>query len=188
MVVIYPAAAALSLLAILIPQAWAGWASLVTGLSALLLLASNIAAAVVFRQLAGALNDNAVGHGLVASVGGGVLAAGFVAGALMGAAGAGYGYGVKFGGGKKDGDGGGMFEKVDGGRYVQIQRQIQVEGQKGSRLDEDWAAPDEYSGGVGGGGKTSAGPGSVPLVALGGNKQTRDMETAYEPYSDPRLA
>ena len=153
------------------------------------MFASTTAAAVVFRQLANVLNDTAVGHGLVAGVGGGALAVGFVAAALMGAAGAGYGYGVYFGGEKKGGDGGGMFGgvgKVDGGRYVQIQRQIQNEGQKGSRLDEDWAAPDEYSGGAGSG-KTSAGPGSVPLVALGGNRQTRDMETAYEPYSDPRL-
>ena len=68
---------------------------------------------------------------------------------------------------------------------------------RAQRLDEDWAAPDEYSssrvagaGAGAGAGKTSSGPAaeaSIPLMALGGgNKQTKDLDTAYEPYSDPR--
>jgi hypothetical protein len=65
-------------------------------------------------------------------------------------------------------------------------------GRRAQRLDEDWAAPDEYSssGIAAGAAKTSSGPAagaSIPLMALGGgNKQTKDLNTAYEPFSDPR--
>ncbi|KAK3935939.1 putative integral membrane protein [Diplogelasinospora grovesii] len=42
------------------------------------------------------------------------------------------------------------------------------------RLDDDWAVhDDEYS----------HGGSNIPLVALGGNKKTKDVNTAYEPYS-----
>lgn len=111
----------------------------------------------------------------------------------------------------------GLFNRVTGTghRYVQIDEQQQqhaaggdlgerpLQGRAGergapgspdgirpSRLDEDWAAPDDYAGGsgVGGGaGTKSAGPGaSIPLMTLGGNKQTKDLNTVYEPYSEPR--
>ncbi|KAK4151011.1 MAGE-like protein 2 [Chaetomidium leptoderma] len=111
----------------------------------------------------------------------------------------------------------GLFNRVTGGgnhKYVQIDEQQQQQaGQRGgnvagvvvpgspdgirpSRLDEDWAAPDEYSHGLnavggaggGGGGKKSAGPGqSIPLMALGGgNRQTKDLKSGYEPFSETR--
>lgn len=41
------------------------------------------------------------------------------------------------------------------------------------RLEEDWAAEDEYS----------AGSQAIPMKALGGAGRQRDMDTAYEPYS-----
>ncbi|KAK0636458.1 SUR7/PalI family-domain-containing protein [Bombardia bombarda] len=59
------------------------------------------------------------------------------------------------------------------------------------RLDDgDWAAQDEYShGGYGGGhngGSGGGGGGNIPLVSMGGGGQrpTRDLDTAYEPYSN----
>lgn len=58
------------------------------------------------------------------------------------------------------------------------------------RLDEDWAAPDEYHSSVGAaGGKTSSGPGaSIPMMSLGGggNKKARDLNEGYEPFSEGR--
>jgi hypothetical protein len=108
----------------------------------------------------------------------------------------------------------GLFNRVTGTghNYVQLDEQHGEGGDLGqrggnnrgvpgspdgirpSRLDEDWAAPDDYAGGGGGGGsgagaggKVSAGPGtSIPMMTLGGNKQTKDLNTAYEPYSEPR--
>lgn len=53
------------------------------------------------------------------------------------------------------------------------------------RLDEDWAAPDEYHTGDAANSKTTSGP-SIPLITLGGNKPTKDLNTAYEPFSDPK--
>jgi hypothetical protein len=99
-----------------------------------------------------------------------------------------------------------LLGRVTGGghKYVQIDEQTGTllggerrerdvpgspDGIRPTRLDEDWTAPDEYAGATGvTGGKTSSGPGaSIPLMALGGgNKQTRDRDTAYEPYTDPR--
>ncbi|KAK3318845.1 SUR7/PalI family-domain-containing protein [Apodospora peruviana] len=78
-------------------------------------------------------------------------------------------------------------------------RSVSADDAERRRLDDDWAAQDDYS--HGGNGQRSrsrsrspapvasaAGAGggaSVPLVTLGGigNKPTRDMNTAYEPYS-----
>ncbi|GAB1319393.1 hypothetical protein MFIFM68171_09603 [Madurella fahalii] len=53
------------------------------------------------------------------------------------------------------------------------------------RLDEDWAAPDEYHTDGVAKPKTTSDP-SIPLIALGGNKPTKDLNTAYEPFSDPK--
>ncbi|KAK3898327.1 hypothetical protein C8A05DRAFT_38082 [Staphylotrichum tortipilum] len=177
LVIIYPLGAALSLLAVFAPRR--AWAAILSGLSAVVLFAATTAAAVVFQQLATTAGDllEGGGSGLVVGVGKGAVAGGFVAAGLVGVAG---GLWWWFGRGEeKGGLLGSVGKKGMGGRYVQIERQ------KGSRLDEDWAAPDEYSGG--GGGKTSSGPGgSVPLVPLRGNRQTRDLGTAYEPFSNPR--
>ncbi|KAK3352560.1 SUR7/PalI family-domain-containing protein [Lasiosphaeria hispida] len=54
------------------------------------------------------------------------------------------------------------------------------------RLDEDWATPDDYSHSKGETGSAASGGASIPLVSIGANKQTKDMNTAYEPYSAPK--
>lgn len=116
-------------------------------------------------------------------------------------------------GGNGDGSGGdgpGIWGRKDH-KYVQIQEQQEVKaladndgapneellrapGSPDSvgrprRLDDDWAAPDDYHAGAEAAppasAKTSSGP-SIPLMTLGGNKGTKDLNTAYEPYSDPR--
>ncbi|KAL1841313.1 hypothetical protein VTJ49DRAFT_7150 [Mycothermus thermophilus] len=88
-------------------------------------------------------------------------------------------------------------------RLQQLQQQQQHRSRSSSpdlnpprRPDEDWAAPDEYTrAGAGAvrsapgpeGVKTSSGPSAgIPLVALGANRPTRDLNTAYEPYSNPQ--
>jgi len=69
-------------------------------------------------------------------------------------------------------------------KYVQVEDQpalvrTDVEGRQRG-LDEDWGAHDEYSRPSGGGNNASP---SLPLVSMGGNKQTRDLDSGYEPYS-----
>ncbi|KAK0715207.1 SUR7/PalI family-domain-containing protein [Lasiosphaeris hirsuta] len=54
------------------------------------------------------------------------------------------------------------------------------------RLDEDWATPDDYSHSKGETGGAPGGGAGIPLVSMGANKQTKDMNTAYEPYSAPK--
>ncbi|KAM7198832.1 putative integral membrane protein [Rhypophila sp. PSN 637] len=97
--------------------------------------------------------------------------------------------------------GGGILAKVGNvipgqrHKYVQVEAQpalvrTDVEGRQRGLDDEDWAAHDDYSrpgsrpgspAAVGQGNKGA--PDSVPLVSIGGNKQSRDMNSAYEPYS-----
>ncbi|KAK3378854.1 SUR7/PalI family-domain-containing protein [Lasiosphaeria ovina] len=90
-------------------------------------------------------------------------------------------------------------------RYTQIEKQQDAASQKepmlaaaagGSpdgirpkRLDEDWAAPDDFSAnnnnnnGSGQPGARSPAPSGIPFLSLGGNKPVKDLNTAYEPYS-----
>ncbi|KAK0721627.1 SUR7/PalI family-domain-containing protein [Lasiosphaeria miniovina] len=89
-------------------------------------------------------------------------------------------------------------------RYTQIEKQQDAASQKepmlaaagGSpdgirpkRLEEDWAAPDDFSAnnnsnnGSGQPGARSAAPPGIPFLSLGGNKPVKDLNTAYEPYS-----
>ncbi|KAK4159816.1 MAGE-like protein 2 [Cladorrhinum sp. PSN259] len=49
------------------------------------------------------------------------------------------------------------------------------------KLDEDWATPDQFSSS---GGKSSGVAPSIPMLSLSGNKGTKDLNTAYEPYSN----
>jgi hypothetical protein len=81
-------------------------------------------------------------------------------------------------------------------KYVQIEEQQALQAHrdgagspdslgKQRRLDDDWAAPDEYHSGGASSGAASSGP-NIPLMTLGGNKQTKDLNTAYEPFSGPR--
>lgn len=71
-------------------------------------------------------------------------------------------------------------------KYVQVEAQpalvfVRTDDEGRQRgLDEDWGANDEYSHGGSGGNNASA---SVPLVSIGGNKQSRDLDGRYEPYS-----
>ena len=66
--------------------------------------------------------------------------------------------------------------------YVQVERQLPQEGDDianqpvGARLDEDWAAPDQYTQ------KRKPVP-SPPRLNIPGNRQTRDMSASYEPYA-----
>lgn len=70
-------------------------------------------------------------------------------------------------------------------KYVQVEDQpalvrTNVEGRQRG-LDEDWGAHDEYAQPGGGGNKSASASG--PLVSMGGNKGTRDVNSGYEPYS-----
>ncbi|KAM7203461.1 putative integral membrane protein [Naviculisporaceae sp. PSN 640] len=71
-------------------------------------------------------------------------------------------------------------------KYVQVEAQpvlvrTDVEGRQRGLDDEDWGGQDEYSHTGSTGAKASSD--SVPLVSLGGNQPSRDMNSAYEPYS-----
>ena len=86
-------------------------------------------------------------------------------------------------------------------KYMQIERQpsaagggggggaqrraLDPAGNEASRLSEDWGAADEFSHGPGAApaaGGAVGGP-AISMRSLGGNKPTRDLETAYEPYT-----
>lgn len=74
--------------------------------------------------------------------------------------------------------------------YVQVEKQVPQGGddianqplstlgspQLGPRLDNDWAAPDEYTQ------KRKPVP-SAPRLNIPGNRQTRDLSASYEPYA-----
>lgn len=96
----------------------------------------------------------------------------------------------------------GIWSRITPGsnhKYVQVERQgggqatdaafdrdIEAPGSPSApgmqrRLDEDWAAPDEFS--SGGASKTTGAAPSIPMVSLSGNKGTKDLNTAYEPYT-----
>ncbi|KAJ4289409.1 hypothetical protein N0V88_006889 [Collariella sp. IMI 366227] len=105
----------------------------------------------------------------------------------------------------------GLFNRAGGGnhKYVQIGEQQGAGISKGykdghgvsvttskvghspdsirpTRLDDDWAAPDEYHAGGdmgAGAGKTNVGP-LIPLTLLG-NKQIKDLDKGFEPYRPP---
>ncbi|KAK0661633.1 hypothetical protein QBC41DRAFT_235780 [Cercophora samala] len=92
--------------------------------------------------------------------------------------------GGMFGGGQQHGYA--QVEKLNGGGQQQQQQQQGVVGDRDleRRMEDDWAAPDEYSGRGNGG--NAKGSNKVPLVSMGAggnNRQTRDLNTGYEPYS-----
>ncbi|KAK3389805.1 hypothetical protein B0H63DRAFT_445967 [Podospora didyma] len=83
------------------------------------------------------------------------------------------------------------YAKVEAGQDATDQREAMLAqssspspDMRPKRLDDDWAAPDDYAQSKG----TAAAPGpsdpaAVPFISLGGNKPTKDLNTAYEPYS-----
>jgi hypothetical protein len=95
-------------------------------------------------------------------------------------------------GGPKQAKKGGLLSRIPGlgqHRYVPVEKQLLARAaapgqQEGvvfdsssadgrRRLEDDWAAEDEYS----------AGGRAIPMKALGGPGRQRDMVIAYEPYS-----
>ncbi|KAK4651938.1 hypothetical protein QC762_606915 [Podospora pseudocomata] len=184
-------------------------ASITCGFGMLFLGAGTITGAVIYKRLSDAINDVFGGFGIAAKNGGWPVALGLVAAGLFGGACGGYviayrrqkGKGWKMGGGSERGvEGGevdvplvGGYEKQNNGGQRQPQQQQQQQ-QQGvvmghrdveRRMEDDWAAPDEYSGRRGDGNNTK-GSSNVPLVSMGAggnNRQTRDLNTAYEPYS-----
>ncbi|KAK4228577.1 hypothetical protein QBC38DRAFT_544151 [Podospora fimiseda] len=101
-----------------------------------------------------------------------------------------------------NGKGGALWNRITPGnnhKYVQVEKQGGAQGQHDAtfdrdmeapgsptapgmqkRIDDDWATPDQYSSG---GGNTTGAAGNIPMVPLSGNKGTKDLNTAYEPYT-----
>ncbi|KAK3985195.1 MAGE-like protein 2 [Cladorrhinum sp. PSN332] len=105
--------------------------------------------------------------------------------------------------GNDKGGAGGLWNRITPGtnhKYVQLDKQgggaqrhhdatfdkdIEAPGSPTApgmqrRLDDDWATPDQYSSG---GAKTSGAAPNIPMLPLSGNKGTKDLNTAYEPYT-----
>ncbi|KAK4196586.1 hypothetical protein QBC40DRAFT_234098 [Triangularia verruculosa] len=181
------------------------FAGITCAFATVMLGAGTITAAVVFRRLADAINDEFRDEGISAVTGGIPIAFGVVGAGMFAAATVCYVMshrkGVSAGGWKRGGKGGFRARSVGGEqygaapgglfggqhKYVPIEKQSggQQQGVVGDRdlerrLDDDWAAPDEYSGR-----NNNNNGGSIPMVSMGagGNKQTKDLNTAYEPYS-----
>lgn len=182
-------------------------ASITCGFGMVFLGAGTITGAVIYKRLSDAINDVFGGFGIAAKNGGWPVALGLLAAGLLGGACGGYviayrrqkGKGWKMGGGSERGvEGGevdvplvGGYEKQNNGGQRQQQQQQQQQGvvmgdrDVERRMEDDWAAPDEYSGRRGDGNNTKRSS-NVPLVSMGAggnNRQTRNLNTAYEPYS-----
>ncbi|KAK4188092.1 MAGE-like protein 2 [Podospora australis] len=196
--------------------------SITCAFATLLLSSATIAAAVIFKKLSDAFNEEFDDYGLQSSTGAVPIALGFIAAAGLVVSTIGYiisyrrgsrgpqrnkrGVSARSVGGKEGGlysdeypgaaaqQGAGGIWNRGNHKYVPIEEQGGALAQNqshardveapdlGRRLDDDWAAPDEYSN-AGAGQKTSSGPASIPMVSLGGNKGTKDLNTAYEPYT-----
>ncbi|KAK0726431.1 hypothetical protein B0T21DRAFT_34380 [Apiosordaria backusii] len=178
------------------------FSSITCAFATVMLGAGTITAAVVFKRLSDSINDEFKEEGITSQTGGIPIAFGMIGAGMFALATFCYvmlyrkGGGMlksgnkvharSVGGDQYAGGGGGMFGRH---QYVPIEKQNgQQQGVVGDRdlerrLDDDWAAPDEYSGRNNN--NNNAKGGSIPLVSLGagGNKQTRDLNTAYEPYS-----
>ncbi|KAK4176955.1 hypothetical protein QBC36DRAFT_372796 [Triangularia setosa] len=186
-------------------------ASITCAFATVMLGAGTITGAVVFKRLSDAINDEFKDEGISSANGGipvamGMVGAGMFALAtfcyVMGYRKGGKGSGWKgskpvqarsVGGGEGYAGAGGPAGGMFGGqhKYVPIEKQNGEQQQSligdrdlERRLEDDWAAPDEYSGRNNNG--NNAKGGSIPLVSMGvggNNKQTRNLNTGYEPYS-----
>jgi len=188
------------------------WAAISSVLCCILLLSVTIANTVIVKQFSNRFNDIFEGHGISTSPGSTPIALAITAAFLSILAAILYFNAVRQQSGQCKGMLLGNFGRkptlagaIGGHKYVQIEHQQGNVGNyppsgakygeashgspdslRARRLDDDWAAPDEYSGGfVSGGTKTGSGP-SIPLMALGRNRAKKDLNTAYEPYSDLR--
>ncbi|KAK4460920.1 MAGE-like protein 2 [Cladorrhinum samala] len=176
-----------------------------SGIAALLLTAGTIGGTVVSKKLVDAVNDDLGAFNISGKLGIYTITLGFVGAFLMLDACVMYTISYRSQSGGSSGArvqarsvGGNGLLGGDGHKYVQVENQrgggqaaafdrdIEAPASPSGpgmqrRLDEDWAAPDEYS--SGGASKTKGAPPSIPMMSLSGNKGTKDLNTAYEPYT-----